>query len=152
MKKIIFSAALFAAASFAYAQDEYKYLTVSTSSAEQSIELATIQKITFDTQAQLVVVTTSEGVVKFPQSELSKMYFTDAATAIEALPLSSDDLHVRNGQLTVGGTGLLRIYNAAGALQRMSHVEGSATISLGNLPAGAYIINFGKQTIKTLKK
>lgn len=150
MKKLFFSFLVFVASASAMAQD-YKYLTVATTGAEQSIELATIQKITFDMQAGLVVVTTSEGQVSFPQGEMQKMFFADAPTAIESLPLKSEGLCVTGGDLLVQGKGLLRIYNAAGSLQRMAHVEGDARVSLSNLPAGLYIVNLGKQTIKISK-
>lgn len=131
--------------------DEYKYLTLATTSGEQSVELATIQKITFDMNAQTVVVTTSEGVVNLPQSEMQKMFFSATPTAIAQLPLEANGLSVKRGVLTVKGNGLVRIYNASGALQQMANVEGSANISLSNLPAGTYIINMGKQTIKVNK-
>lgn len=150
MKKIILTAAAIVLATAAWAED-YKYLTVSTSSNESSIELATVQKITFDMNEKLVVVTTSEGQVNFPISEMQKMFFSAEPTAIERLPQTSADLKVANGVLRVKGDGLLRIYNASGALQRMAKVDGSANISLDNLPAGTYIINLGKQTIKVVK-
>lgn len=150
MKKIILTAAAIVLATAAWAED-YKYLTVSTSSNESSIELATVQKITFDMNEKLVVVTTSEGQVNFPISEMQKMFFSAEPTAIERLPQTSADLKVANGVLRVNGDGLLRIYNASGALQRMAKVDGSANISLDNLPAGTYIINLGKQTIKVVK-
>ena len=151
MKKLILSIIAVCIANVAMAQDEYKYLTVATTSAESSIELATIQKITFDMTENLVVVTTSEGVVKFAQAEMQKMFFTDAPTAIESLPTESTNLKVASNTLKAEGRGLLRIYSANGTLQRMANVDGNANISLSNLPAGTYIINLGKQTIKVSK-
>lgn len=151
MKKFFLTLVAMMAMNAAVAQDNLKYLTVTTTSEESSIELAKIQKITFDTANKLVVVTTSEGEVKFPQTEMQKMFFSDAATAIESLPAKSSNLKMKAGVLTAKGSGLLRIYNASGALQRMANVEGSARINLSNLPAGVYIINMGEQTIKVRK-
>ena len=146
MKKFLLSLSALAVSSMAMAQSDYKYLTVATSSAEQSIELATVQKITFNVSDMLVVVTTSEGEVTFPQSELQKMFFASTATAIESLPEACEGLQVVNGVINAKGDGLLRIYNAAGA-----SVQGSAQVSLSKLPAGVYVVNLGKQTIKISK-
>lgn len=81
MKKFILMA-LLAVGTMAHAED-YKYLTVGYNSEEQSIDLGTIQKITFE-NGQMVVVT-SEGNVSFTQSELEKMFFSTTATAIEGI-------------------------------------------------------------------
>lgn len=150
MKKYLLAIVAMVVSSAVSAQD-YKYLTVSTASQESSIELATIQKIMFDMAKETVIVVTSEGEVSFPQNEMQKMFFTDAPTAIETMAVESDNLQIAGGVLNAKGNGLLRIYNAAGALQRMAHVEGDAKINLGNLPAGVYIINLGNQTIKVKK-
>ena len=60
MKKILFiAAALFCVAPLA--ADEYNYLTVTCTNAEQSISLPTVQKITF--AEGNAVVTSSDGQV-----------------------------------------------------------------------------------------
>lgn len=151
MRKMIIALALMALSGTVHAQD-YKYLTVATSSSENSIELATVQKITFDMSEKLVLVSTSNGVVKFPLSELQKMYFTDAATRIAALPTQSDALRVVKGALEVKGKGVLRIYDASGKLQRMTNLlQDNSSVSLSGLSAGTYIVNIGSQTIKVRK-
>lgn len=152
MKKIILSLIVVCTSTAAIAQDEYKYLTVATTSAERSIELATIQKITFDTAQQLVIVSTSEGKVEFPQTAMQKMFFSTTATAIEAMPAESNSLRISAGTLHAQGKGMLHIYNAAGTLLHMAHIDGKASISTKNLPAGLYIINLGQQTIKFSKQ
>lgn len=151
MKKIVLSWVAFALSSFAMAQSDYKYLTVATSSSEKSIELATIQKITFNVSEKQVVVTTSEGEVTFPQSELQKMFFGNTATAIENMAEESEALKVANGVLIAQGNGLLRIYNAGGALQGMVNVEGETRVNLSKYASGVYVVNLGKQTIKFSK-
>ena len=149
--KRIFLAALLLTGSLALMADDYQFLTVAHSSVEKSIELASIQKITFEVAAGNVVVTTTEGEVRFPISEMEKMYFSTTATALEALPLKSEGLTLKGGQLKVKGDGLLRIYAANGTVQRMAQVQGEASISLENLPKGIYIVNLGDQTIKIRK-
>ncbi len=147
--KIILACAL-AAATFQATADDYNYLTVTTSSAEQSITLSTVRKITFDTTQALV--TTDEGVVTFPLSELQKMAFTTDATAISQLPEQAGGLRFENGQLTVGKAGLLRVYNASGSLMRIASVTAKGgKVDLSQLPAGLYIVSQGKESIKVIK-
>ena len=148
MKKIII-ALLCTAGSMTAMADEYQYLTMAYNSVEQSIELATIKKITFENSQ--VVVTTTAGQVTFPQSEMEKMFFSTTATAIESLSTESADIKMQDGLLRANGTGLLHIYNSAGALIHMAKVDGSANISLSNLPKGVYVVSMGKQTIKVIK-
>ncbi len=150
MKRILLST-IFLAGSLSLMADDYQYLIVSSNSQEQNIELAAIQKITFEVSAGNVVVTTTEGEVRFPISEMEKMFFSTTPTAIEAMPKKSETLAVSNGALKVKGEGLLRIFASNGALLRMAKVEGETSISLDNLPKGTYIVNMGKQTIKIQK-
>lgn len=152
MKKLILALLVACTTTVAMAQDTYRYLTLATSSAEQSIELATLQKIVFDTAGQKVVVTTSEGVVEFPLPEMQKMFFSATPTAIEALPMQDITLRVTGSTLHANGKGLLHLYNAAGTLLHMAHIEGDTRISLEHLPTGLYIINLGQQTIKYIKR
>ena len=81
MKKLIIMAML-AIGTTAFAED-YKYLTVGYNSVEQSIELASIQKITFE--GGQVVVATSEGDQTFPQAQMEKMFFTQNPTAVKSV-------------------------------------------------------------------
>lgn len=131
--------------------DDYQYLTVAHADVEQSIELASIKKITFEANAGNVVVTTTEGEERFPLSEMGKMFFSATPTAIEAMPMESEGMKIEKGVLKVKGEGLLRFYTANGSLQRMAKVNGEANISLENLSKGTYIISLGNQTIKIKK-
>ena len=107
--------------------DDYLYLTIGYNSTEQSIELATIQKITFENNQ--MVVTTSEGNVTFPQSEMEKMFFSSTATAIETI----DDAQppVANNQWPM--------YDLSG--RKVS----------GQLPKGIYIVRQGNKIVKVSK-
>ena len=132
------------------AADEYNYLTVTSTSSEQSISLPTIQKITFS-EGNALVATTDGQTYTYPLSELQKMSFTATATAIKALPSKADKLSYKRNTLRVNGTGILHIYNAAGMLVQMAHVKDGANINLGTLPKGIYVVNMGEQTIKIQK-
>lgn len=151
MKRIILATLLVAGACHSAKADDYQYLTVAHSSVEQSIELASIQKITFNTKANQIVVTTTEGETTFPISEMEKMYFSATPTAIKALPNESECLQMTGNQLNVKGNGMLRIYSSNGALQRMAKVEGDTHVDMSNLPKGVYIISLGNQVIKIQK-
>lgn len=150
MKKPII-ASLLLIASLPVLADDYHYLTVAHASVEQSIELASIQKITFDTQAGHAIVTTTEGQVRFPLSEMEKMFFSATATAIKALPAKSQNLSYAKGKLKVDAEGMLYIYAANGQAVRMAKLQGETSISLDNLPQGTYIVKIGNQTIKIQK-
>lgn len=145
MKKLLVTALILGSSTNVMA-DDYKYLTAKYNNEEKSIELASIRKITFE--AGDVVVYTSEGQVKFPLSEMEKMFFSEAPTAIESMPMETASMKVSGGVLSVSGNGLLRIYSGNGQLQQMAKVDGSSRISLQNLPKGVYIINIGNQSIK----
>ncbi len=134
----------------ARADDGYGYLTAVYNGTEESYELATVQKITFE--EGYVVITTSRGETRLPQSEMEKMYFSIVATAVDQLPGQSPRLRMEGGLLRASGEGLLHIYNAAGQLLRMASVEGEMNISLATLPKGVYVANMGDETIKIVKK
>lgn len=143
--------ALFLTASLGVMADDYQYLTVAQADKEQSVELASIQKITFEVAQGNVVVTTTEGEVRFPINEMEKMYFSATATAVKALPTKSKALSFARNELTVNGTGMLYVYAANGAVVRMARMEGKTNVNLGNLPQGTYVVKFGDQTIKVQK-
>lgn len=131
--------------------DNSKYLTITTNGTERDISLPIVQRITFEDG--YVVVTTSEGKHSYPISVLDKMTFTekDDADAIGKLPEQAENLTYKDGTLAVKGDGFLRIYGTNGALISIANVKEGANISLGNLPAGVYIVRMGDKTIKVRK-
>ena len=150
MKRKIIIILMFAAIGQLAMAQEYNYLTVTTTAAEQSITLSTVRKITFD-DAQALVTTDNE-TISFALSELQKMAFTATPSAIDRMPEQTENLHYQEGTLTVGKAGNLRIYNTSGALLKVAHVTGrGGRVSLATLPAGLYIVTTGDQTIKIKK-
>lgn len=149
MKTFIFSALIFLASAGAWAED-IKYLTVTTTAAEKSVELATVQKITFT--ADNIILHTTSGEISFPLSETQKMTFTTTPTSIGDLPLQAEGLQFVNGKLVVSQRGLLRIYNANGMLVEVAQIESDqAEVSLDKLTPGMYIISIGDKAIKISK-
>ncbi len=149
MKKLIIMVLLTVGSLHAMAQD-YKYLTAAYNSVEQSFELATVQKITFEDDN--VVITTSQGVTNLPLNQMEKMFFSSDPTAVESLASESQGLKLMNGVLTARGNGLLYIYDTAGRLVQMAHVDGEMRVSTTSLHRGIYIVNLGNETIKIGKK
>ncbi|MBQ0049400.1 MAG: T9SS type A sorting domain-containing protein [Bacteroidales bacterium] len=151
MKRILCTA-LFAAAALGAMADEtpYRYLAIQSNTTEQSVELTSVIKITFSDNN--IVVSTTDGDITLPQSELKKLYFRGTPTAIDALPAQSKSLLVTNGVLTANGKGLLCLYNEKGALVQMARVENNTRVSLGNLTKGIYIISLNGETIKLIQK
>lgn len=149
MKRLFLSIFMLTSAVFMMAED-YKYINVISNGAGESIELSTVQKLTFtDTQ---VIVHTETGEMTFPLTEMEKMTFTVTADAIDVLPLQTESLQFMQGQLVTSGKGLLRIYNANGVLMQIAAINSDkAVVKLDNLPSGMYIVNLGKQTIKISK-
>lgn len=149
MKTMIFSVLMFLSATYARAE-EARYLTVTSATQEQSVELATVQKITFT--ADNIIVHTTAGEISFPLSETEKMSFTATPASIGALPLQAEGLQYVNGQLIVSKCGLLRIYDASGALIQVAQIEKPQTeVRLDGLAPGMYIVSIGEKTIKISK-
>lgn len=145
--KILLAAMLLMASANMMAQEnQYQYLTISYSDSESNISLPLVQRISFENG--YVVVTTTEGKHSYPLSLTNKISFTESATAIEALPEQAKGLTYKNGTLAIKGDGLLRIYNAAGALVNIANVKEGANVTLENLPAGVYIVRMNDKTIK----
>lgn len=129
--------------------DEYQYLTVTFNESDHNISLPLVQRLSFE--GNYLVVTTTEGTHKYPISLLDKISFTEGATAIEALPEEAKGLTYKDGTLAVKGDGFLRIFGSNGALLSIANVKEGANISLGNLPAGVYVVRMGDKTIKIRK-
>lgn len=129
--------------------DNFQYLTLTYGNSEQYVSLPIVQKISFEDDN--VVVTTTEGVHRYPISLLDKITFTESATAIEALPEQLENLTYKDGTLSIKGDGLLRVYGTNGALVSVANVKEGANISLERLPAGVYIVRMGDKTIKVRK-
>lgn len=146
-KTLIFSALMMV--SMTILADDYNYLTVASGNTKQSIELATVEKITFE-NGNAVVYTTGENFT-FPLSELQKMTFDVNPTLVKSLPKASENLKYNKGQLQVSAKGTLCIYDAAGALVSIAKVDEKSNVNLSGLTSGLYIIRLGDQTIKIRK-
>ena len=71
--------------------------------------------------------------------------------ARSCMPRLSALLRFENGRLQTGN-GILRVYNAGGALIHIANVtEKKGSVDFSTLPAGLYIVSQGKETIKIKK-
>ncbi len=146
MKKLLTLLSVTTSLSLPGQADDLQYLTANYNNREKSIELASVQKITFENDN--VVIATSAGDVTLPVGEMEKLYFSSTATAVESLAGSTANLTCQDGVIYAKGNGLLRIYNVNGQIQRMGTVQGSATITTHTLPRGLYIVQLGNDVIK----
>lgn len=149
MKTFIFGALMLLVSANAWAED-YKYLKVTTSTTEESVDLATVHKITFT--ADNIILHTTKGEISFPLSETQRMTFTNTPSSIGSLPLQAEELQYVGGRLVVRKRGLLRIYNASGVLVEVARIESDqAEVSLDKLTPGMYIVGIGDKAIKISK-
>lgn len=126
------------------------YLNVEKSDASiESIKLEEVRKITFSENNLLIH--TTEGILTFPLTEMGRITFTDQPTSVDELADSSPSMMTVNNKLVVKGEGTLFVYNLAGNLVSVAVVKGVAELSTHSLPAGTYIVRFGKETIKVVK-
>lgn len=126
------------------------YLNVEKSDASiESIKLEEVRKITFSEDNLLIH--TTENILSFPIAEMGRITFTDTPTSVDELADSSPSMMTVNNKLVVKGEGTLFVYNLAGNLVNVAVVKGAAEISTHSLPAGTYIVRFGKETIKVVK-
>lgn len=129
--------------------EELKYLTVTLRHKEKSLDLASVQKLTFS--QGMLLIHTSEGQVQLPMSEMQKLSFTSLPTSLSALDAQSGELRIDKGRIYASGNGLLRVYNSEGRLVALRQVQGSVSLSTESLPHGMYILQLGKQAIKFVR-
>ena len=151
MKMKTFFAALLLMVSTNLMADDYNFLTLTNNGTERNISLPIVQRITFE--EGYVVVTTTEGKHSFPIANLDKISFSETADpdAIKAMPEQAENLTYKDGTLAIKGDGMLRVYNASGALVSIAYVKEGANVSLSSLPAGVYIVRMGDKVIKVRK-
>ena len=60
---------------------------------------------------------------------------------------------LRASSTLIGLSGEVTVYDAAGRPQvRVTATGGETVVSIGHLPAGAYVVKAGSQTFKFMKK
>lgn len=149
MKRLL-TIILLAIPAFAVA-DTYNYLTLTSTSAEQSIALKTVRKITFE-GADIVVTTADGTTTSMPLANFSQFAFTSTATGIQSVARPAADLCIEAGRIVADGQGLLLIYNANGQVVRQQYVSGNRSeVQLYDLPRGLYIARLGNRTLKVIR-
>ena len=149
MKRLI-TILLLAIPSFMMA-DTYNYLTLTSTSMEQSIALKSVRKITFE-GSDIVVTTTDGATTSMPLANFSQFSFTSVADGIRSIARPAADLCIEAGRIVADGQGLLLIYNANGQVVRQQYVSGSRSeVQLYDLPHGLYIARLGNRTLKVIR-
>lgn len=101
---------------------------------------------------------TANVTLEIPRVDIEDLHFEDTATGIGTLKAKSDVLvrFANDHTVQIAGLGSTRlaVYDISGKAVNadISTTGDTTTISLGNMPSGTYIINYGKNSIKILKK
>lgn len=131
--------------------DTYNYITLTSSTVEQSIALKTVKKITFEGTS--IVVTTTDGATStMPLAEFQRFTFTPTGDGIRQPKRPVGDLCIEAGRIVANGQGLLLLYNTNGQVVRQQFVSGSRSeIQMTDLPHGIYIAKLGNKTLKVIR-
>ena len=135
MKKAFLSLALLSSMT-ASATDFTLYLEQSAGE-KVSWEVSSLRKITFE--GSNVVITKSNGeTASFSTSTVSKMYFADPATGIQAV------------ESIAGATA--HVYSVNGILTGKAVVNADGSVNLSNLPKGIYVVSVNGKSFKVANK
>lgn len=156
-EKVIFKSALMALlllmATVIRASD-VQYLTIMVQGKPVSFALSDKPVITY--QNNQLVVTTAEETVEISVAEISGTGFSETSTAIRNL-MSGGKPQVECGRVYFSdltpGT-LVQVFTADGrsVAEAKADANGTAQVSLSELPKGTYLLKAGKQTIKIMNK
>ena len=134
--------------------DDYAYLTISQNNNETSYAVSSISKITFD--ASDMVLHLSDGnEAKLPLSGLSKMFFSNEASAIATVGAASRQITMKNGVLRVTAPkgSVVTVYDMSGKMVRTQTAQEAETeVNLNGVVNGVYIVKVGSEAKKVLKK
>lgn len=133
---------------------EYKALVVEMrDGSTASFLLAEKPKITF--AGELMNIVSSASGMEFARADVRKYSFVDAPTSVDEAIVSPEAVIDGNTVVVCGvpdGTAV-GVYTVGGAaVMQSTAVGGSCTLSLENLSAGLYIVNYNNTSIKYLKK
>lgn len=148
-KSLLCSVALLTCCSL-WADDQM--VVVSTTDAQQAIDLSKLSKITFD--ADNMSVETTDGVTNFLLDEISQIRFDLDISAVTDLlaDLGEINIAVNGGVVTAsasdGAQLNVALYNIKGAVLNHFTASGEAQIDLNQLPTGVYILKVNNKVIK----
>ena len=134
--------------------DSYAYLTVTQGSGDTSYAVSSISRITFD--ASDMVLHLSDGKeARLPLSGLSKMFFSDQASAIATVGAPTQQITMKNGVLRVTAPqgSVVTVYDTNGKIVRTQTAQEAETeVNLSGVVNGVYIVKVGSEAKKILKK
>lgn len=126
MKRLLLSAAMLG--SLAANAEVFPYLAFQTS--DGTVQAVSVESLTITMSDGKLIATNASGTKTFTLSELSSMYFTSEATAIESI----ENEKLRNGENE-------EVYSLSG--QKMSN---------GQMPRGIYVVKQNGKTRKIVVK
>lgn len=118
-----------------------------------SFPLAEKPRITFE--GELMDIVSSAADMQLVRTDVRKYSFVDAQTSVDEAFASSEAVIYGNVIIISGvpDRTVVGVYSINGVVvMRAIAVGGSSTLSLENLPAGLYIVNYNNTSIKFQKK
>lgn len=118
--------------------------------------------VTFSADASVVITTGNSTLVEYAKDEFALIYFSEhKSTKVDEVTVEAKKpvLTIRyvDGEtleVLTDCKGMLRLFSISGNMVKSQYMtdEGSAIISLTDVPAGIYLLNISNQTIKIRKR
>lgn len=131
-----------------------------TDGTTESFQLADQPVVTFE--GANGIFATSSLSISIPRADIDNFHFESVATGIKMVTPSTKDIANVRVRFIDGNTveiagqanSAVAVYRIDGAAANADVVKGadSATVSLGNLPKGIYVIKYGNNSIKMIRK
>lgn len=128
--------------------DNYKYLTITQDNSDTSINVTSIDKITFD-ESNMVIHLTDGNTQTLPLSNLQRMFFSNTSGIMS---VTQSRMHFSGGILQADITAgeRIEIFDMRGQMVFSANKSGS--FDLTTLTKGVYIVKLGSETRKVINK
>lgn len=119
------------------------------SGAKHTYVLSDKPKITFEGTELSIVAPSAQTTLSL--ADVEKFYFDDTATGISTPAKGNSTFRYVDGELTVmGAEGTVTIVDSTGRTVYSSRGE-TVNFDMNTQPAGVYIVNMGKRSVKIMK-
>lgn len=135
---------------------EYRCVVIETKDGERMEYLLSDNPRIMHRNA-MVELTSNTVSVEFPSSNVSKVYLSTTATAVEKIKVAEGEIRMYQDVIVMKGFGAnepVALYGTDGnqLWQQRTDNDGQLLYSLSSLPQGIYIIITNHQSVKIIKK